>query len=431
MPHHGTMRTATTTRTRPLSPAAVAVRLRILVAVEGSVLAHVGRSLCVARALESAGHEVSFAASGRYASRFAETGRPLHPLVTRPDDELLGRLKSGGSAFDYATLRAYVEDEIPLLDRLDPDIVVGDFRPSLAVSAEIARIPYVCVTNAVWTPYYRFLPDPPDSWWPTKIIGKPVLRRLVPLLSEYVFRHYAGPFNRLRKEFGLPPKDDVRDCMCSENLTLIADLPELFPCDGLPENYKYMGPVVWTPEEPMPAWIERLDDSRPTLYVTMGSTGTAVGPIAAALAERGFQVIVTTGSEIIPDPPKGCYAVHYAPGPLMCERADVVVCHGGNGTIYQALSQGKPIVGVPLFHDQEFQMQRVVACGLGLSVPPGPNLPDRISRAVEEVLGDETYAERAETFRQLIQDWDYARSLPDLVARYARSSGSACVGKTQ
>ena len=54
----------------------------------------------------------------------------------------------------------------------------------------------------------------------------------------------------------------------------------------------------------------------------------------------------------------------------MCEAADVVVCHAGNGTIYQALSQGKPIVGVPEFHDQEFNMQRVETFGVGLRARP-------------------------------------------------------------
>ena len=52
-------------------------------------------------------------------------------------------------------LRAYVDDDLALLEAVRPDVVIGDFRLSLSVSARVAGIPYVNVTNAYWSPYAR------------------------------------------------------------------------------------------------------------------------------------------------------------------------------------------------------------------------------------------------------------------------------------
>ncbi len=50
------------------------------------------------------------------------------------------------------------------------------------------------------------------------------------------------------------------------------------------------------------------------------------------------------------------------------EIADLVVCHGGNGTIYQALSHGRPVIGIPTIPDQAYNMRMVERLKLGTSI---------------------------------------------------------------
>ena len=68
--------------------------------------------------------------------------------------------------------------------------------------------------------------------------------------------------------------------------------------------------------------------------------------------------------------------------------ASAVVCHGGYGTVFGALGAGVPVVAVPLFADQPYNAERVVALGAGLAVHPGEGLGDRCSAAVARVLDD-------------------------------------------
>ena len=51
-------------------------------------------------------------------------------------EQFLAALAAGRPVYHAETLRSYVRDDLSLLESVDPDIVVGDFRLSLAVSAE-------------------------------------------------------------------------------------------------------------------------------------------------------------------------------------------------------------------------------------------------------------------------------------------------------
>jgi len=386
------------------------LKKRILFMPEGSILAHVGRTIAIARALPTEAVSICFAASGEHAWRLHALGWPVHEVCTRPRKELLGRLRKGSSAFDTEWLRRYVQDELRLLAEIRPDVVVGDFRPTLGISAELLHIPYVCVTNAPWTRCLAVALEPPHSWLPTKVCGQRLLRALRPLIEERVFAWYARPFNHVRRLLGLPQQHDVRDCMCSRELNLVADAPELFPpISPLPPAFRFIGPILWEPDEPLPEWLSEVDRTRPVVYVTMGSTGPSdqIHELAQHLVEMGTQVICTTASAGTTGWPRDIYAIPYGPGRSLCEVADVVVCHAGSGTIYQALSRGKPAVGVPEFHDQELNMQRITAAGLGLAVLKGPSLAADVGRAVERILREPAFAARARAFQRRIQ-WDGA-----------------------
>ncbi|MGO8702438.1 MAG: nucleotide disphospho-sugar-binding domain-containing protein [Candidatus Brocadiia bacterium] len=384
----------------------------VLFMPEGSILAHVGRTVAIANAMDPNAFDIRFAASGAHADKIDPARWPVVPVYTQDRNELLRRLKTGGSAFTVEELREYVKDERRVLSEIKPSVVVGDFRPSLGISAPSLGIRYVGVTNAVWTQYCSVKFDPPASWRLTRIFGArslKFLRSVMPGLEKRIYAHYAAPFNTVRREYGIPELPDIRECMCSESLNLVADLEELFPHvpDMPQEHYQYVGPLMWESNAPAPDWLAKLDRGRPIVYLTMGSTGPLeqIHAILKGLADNEFQVICTTATETVRELPPGCYAAPFAPGKALCEVASVVVCHAGNGTIYQALSCGKPIVGVPEFHDQEFNMQRVQALGLGVRA----DSKDDVIRQVQKILRDPAFALRAQNFsKKNLTLWDGA-----------------------
>ena len=80
-------------------------------------------------------------------------------------------------------------------------------------------------------------------------------------------------------------------------------------------------------------------------------------------------------------------------------HAAMAVVHGGSGSTLGAIAAGVPLVVVPLFADQPENARRVAAVGAGLSVEPDREAPDAtedpLRSAIETVLGDPSYRERA------------------------------------
>jgi MGT family glycosyltransferase len=89
------------------------------------------------------------------------------------------------------------------------------------------------------------------------------------------------------------------------------------------------------------------------------------------------------------------------------DETDVVVCHGGSGTVFGALASGVPVVVVPVFADQFDNGRRVAASRAGLVVETDQgsgkdprtvinehDVP-RFRAAVEEVRGTSSYRQQA------------------------------------
>jgi UDP:flavonoid glycosyltransferase YjiC (YdhE family) len=130
-------------------------RRRVLFIGEAVTLAHVVRPVVLARALDPARYAVTLACDDRYLKLFGELPFAWRSLATIPTVKFLDNLARGRPVYDADTLRAYVRDDLALIEAVKPDRVVGDFRISLGVSARVAGVPYWMVTNAYWSPYSR------------------------------------------------------------------------------------------------------------------------------------------------------------------------------------------------------------------------------------------------------------------------------------
>jgi UDP:flavonoid glycosyltransferase YjiC (YdhE family) len=125
------------------------------------------------------------------------------PIASIEPRQFLASLRRGSRLYSAATLEGYVREELDLLERVDPDLIVGDFRLSLSVSARLARVPYATITNAYWSPGY----DPPQ--WPvpqlalTRLLPIPIAGALFQVARPFACRHHAQP-HEVRRRFGLP-----------------------------------------------------------------------------------------------------------------------------------------------------------------------------------------------------------------------------------
>jgi MGT family glycosyltransferase len=252
----------------------------------------------------------------------------------------------------------------------------------------------------------------PEGHIVERVLGRRLSAALSPALFRLMQRYYALGHAEVRKRHGLPPIRTLHDAI-EGDITLLADLPEFMPVHrDAPSSLRYTGPLLWDANMGLPPWFSRLEPGRPTVYFTMGSTGDAkfFEEAVRVFGDTEYQVLITTGGLAeIPNAPKNVFIAKYAPGEALMGSSDVVVSHGGNGTVYQALSRGVPIIGFPTIFDQEINMRRVRALGVGIQMSRGRYSGASLQDAVKTVLDDPRYRERCEWSAMRISGMDGRR----------------------
>ena len=219
-------------------------RKRILFFAEGVTLAHVARPISLARSLDRDQFESTIAVHPRYEHLFTDGRCTQVALGTIESDRFVNALAKGRPVYDLNTLRSYVREDLQLIARHKPDVVVGDFRLSLSVSARLAKVPYVAISNAYWSPYCtrRAFPLPvlPMTHFLPIYAARAIFRMAWPIASAL----HCWPLNRLRQEYGLYSLgSDLRSIYTDADVTVYADVPEMFPLEGLPATHTFIGPV--------------------------------------------------------------------------------------------------------------------------------------------------------------------------------------------
>ncbi len=386
-------------------------RPRILWVAEAVTLAHLARPLAASQAIANGQWLMSFACDPRYHAFLRTFPGKVISLSSIEPDAFLTALSRGAPLYDEETLEAYVKEDLEVIARVNPDVVIGDFRLSLSVSARIAKVHYIALANAYWSPYYK------PRGWPVPQLP---LTRVLPIrLAEALFRFarptafamHSRPLNRVRRRHGLHDLGlDLRTAYTDADEVLYADLPELFPIPQLPLAHRFSGPAIWEPACPVPDWWNRLPDDRPLLYVTLGSSGQAalLPSVVATLGALDVTAVVATAGRItIADLPPNVHASELLPGIEAARRASLVICNGGSLTSYQGLSAGVPILGLPGNLDQFLNMQAIGQAGAGLTMRADRFSANGLASAIHRMLRDG----RFRTGAQQVSQWSANHSL--------------------
>ena len=120
--------------------------------------------------------------------------------------------------------------------------------------------------------------------------------------------------------------------------------------------------------------------------------GRLVRVALEALADEPVRVLATTNRPGVrlPEAPANAVVVEWLSYSQAMAAADLVICHGGHGTIARALGAGVPVISCPAAGDMAENGARVAWAGAGLM------LPWRLTRAAAVRLA---CAERSSTRR--------------------------------
>lgn len=214
---------------------------------------------------------------------------------------------------------------------------------------------------------------------------------------------FSSLFNDARHRVGLPPDDDLGTL--DQWLSIVGCPPGWLE----PEYLTATTHMVQPPPDvavggTLPGWIDHLDADLPTVYLTMGTefnrTPGLLPMLFEALGDLDIEVIATIGRSMSVDDlgtvPTNIHVEQFIPQALVLEHVDLVVGHGGYGTVMGALRNGLPMVCVPLASlDNILNAQRVARLGAAISITEDERNATTVRRATTAVLTDDGFRRAA------------------------------------
>jgi UDP:flavonoid glycosyltransferase YjiC (YdhE family) len=253
-------------------------------------------------------------------------------------------------------------------------LVVDCMLPAALAAGEAARIP---TTSLVHFPY--------------------ALARSVMVRRGGAWTTDRAALDATRRELGLPATTGDVDAWESPELLLVA-LPRWFDAPGdLPDHVVHAGPLGVRAE---PEAGRRRAGRRALLAFSttvMEGQPRLVSNVCAALERAGIEGVLTLGPALarsVAADAAGVEVLEWADHDALMSNCDLVITHGGLGTVLRALAHGQPLLVLPLGRDQHFNAARVEALGAGLELPAN-SPPPEIADAVVRLLGQPAFRDGA------------------------------------
>jgi hypothetical protein len=328
------------------------------------------RVLAVARAAESAGHQVAFVASGALAGDLGKHGYTVYPApaptlfgLPRPIARILERrsqrvtlpVPPGKSVGDLGlvyllsgfartgTLYQEVKAGLGAVTDFQPDALFTDLNPGAYILARITGLPTATAFQGVMLQGMHSL-----AW-------KLVQRAESSVLNEHGLT-------------GLPPEElhfgpDV--------LKIIPSIPELDGTDPGREDVCFVGHLL-APIQPSENFGFQLEPGRRYVFAYVGTGALSLDSLRKVLPEvfpAGGNLTCLVGAQSIREIER-IEAVEfrpYVPAEAVLPHCDWTICHGGQNTIIQSLRHGVPLLVFPgPIFERRFNASKVQMAGAGL-----------------------------------------------------------------
>ncbi|MGW2509105.1 glycosyltransferase [Streptomyces scopuliridis] len=335
-----------------------------------------------------------------FAQRLAGLGVQLVPVG--PPVRALMRGTSLPSAADLSRYRTELVDTqfdiFPTAaDGCDALVAAGLAQIAARSVAEAAGIRYVYASySAINLPSPHHAP-PPRPGWPEPEMNDN--RTLWEVDAHNVNAQFGETLNGHRASIGLPPVDNVRDHVYTDQPWLAAD-PVLGPWRETP-GLDVIQTGAWTlaDERPLPAeLVTFLDAGAPPVYVGFGSMNPSpdiARRAIEAIRAQGHRTLVSRGWADLDlvDDRDDCFAIGEVNQQRLFGRVAAVVHHGGAGTTLTAARAGVPQVVVALqLADNPYWAGRVADLDIGAALDGPTPAIESFSAAFRTALAPETRA---------------------------------------
>lgn len=353
-------------------------------------------------------------------------GKGFHSDFKTTNDNIIGE-----SDLAYNLLLG----EIEALEVLKPNVVLYGFWPIAGLGRRMVK-PGIFGISYLPIPFQKdvfgttLMKDVPDMIKPLANLPLGIRRQIIKMIPKTL--KLKAPLlkqTKILEALDKIPKRDavVRDIfdMLKADFTIINDFKEFYLNDKIPENFEIVGPLY------APAAVEAISDTKIieifnrsqhkiNIFCSLGSSGKkqylfqVIKALKEGLEKECNAVILAPPAvcpikealEFADNSPNIYLTDSFVPAPLVNALADVVISHGGQGTVQTAIASGTPIVGYAMQPEQQINLDNIVTRGAGIRIPIHKWNAVNIQRAVEKIIRNPSYKNNMMLLKQVIDATD-------------------------
>lgn len=396
--------------------------------------------LVIAKRLIRAGHHVRILAPSVLRDAVIAAGAAWEPYRQAPEHDTsdpemdlikdweVAGLDAAARVRDrliIGTASAICADLLRLIEERQPDALLVDYALAGGfLAGEFAALPTIGLCHSIY-------PFPAPGIPPYGIGLRPARSPLGALrdrfLNFFVARFYNKPLpslNELRRQLGLLPLWSVLEGLARCTRLLVLTSPAFDFAGELPANVRYVGVQV-DPDSPPVHRDEHHGATRPVVLVGLSTTYQKQEPalrrIVQALGSLDVVGKVTLGpipAGAVGPPPSNVELLDWIDHDWLMPQVDLVVTHGGHGTVTTALRHGVPVVCFPMGRDQKDIAIRAVARRAGVMASTSLSASS-IAGVIDRALRDRTLRDGARRLAGLMASDDPAAVVEELEAAVA------------
>nr|ANI22006.1 UDP-glycosyltransferase 40M2 [Spodoptera exigua] len=183
-----------------------------------------------------------------------------------------------------------------------------------------------------------------------------------------------------------------------------------------PQNFKYIGGIhIEEPVKPLRKDLQDLMDNSKNgvIYFSLGSflqsktlPRKLIKEMLKMFGELKQTVIWKFEDNSLEDVPKNVQIVNWAPQPSILAHPNIkmFLTHGGLFSSIEAIHFGVPTIGIPVLFDQITNVNKAVLNGYALKVDLSHGLPKNLKTAINIMLNDDRYTNKAKELPSLNHD---------------------------
>ncbi|MBE2316656.1 glycosyl transferase [Solirubrobacter sp. CPCC 204708] len=353
--------------------------MRVLLGAFGDP-GHAFPILALGSELVARGHEVGVETWQRWREPAEALGMTF---AAAPEYQVFPTREVPLKPYEAAARAALVSRE--LVASFEPDVVVADILTAApALAADLEGVPRATLVPHVF-------PDLPSGFPPFSIGARlprtAVGRRLWGLTDRLVaigVEQGRVEYNECRARLGLEPVPYGHSGL-SRSLTMVGTFPQLEYPRQWPAWTRIVGPMLWELGGPL---VEPPAGVGPVVLVATSTSQDPSGSLLRAaldgLADEPVRVIAI--SEPRDDAPANAVLAPWMSYAATMPHCDLVITHGGHGTVARALASGVPVLISPAAGDMAETAARVDWAGVGVRLAPRFSTPWGVRLAVRRAL---------------------------------------------